>query len=771
MGKKKFKRNKKSFFKRENSLLSFDLPEKIKRTIYGIIMFLTAIILFLSFFGQAGWGGEFLMNSAISLIGKAVFILPLLFFIAGLVFFGKKPEINYSKDNKLIIFAFILTVLGITGILETFAFSQQAVKEYGGFLGYLLASPLIGLFGIWGATIIFIAVIGIGSVIFYQSVPSNFWNPKPKKEEEKPIKQEKPLYSRMLEKVTGAPEFQIKQIDSDSEEDREGIQIEKKGFFDKKNKPEDLGIKTDTASIFDGSSYKFPPLDLLERDKGVAYSGDIRINSAIIKNTLENFNIPVEMSEINIGPTVTQYSLKPAEGIKLSKITTLSNDLALALAAHPIRIEAPIPGRSLVGIELPNKKRTIVGMRGLLEKPEFNDPSSRLTIALGKDVAGSPVYADLAKMPHLLIAGSTGSGKTISLNSIMLSLLYKSSPVFLRFILVDPKRVEFPVYNGLPHLLTPVIHTPQKTVDALRWLISEMERRFEVLSEAKARDIIGYNKIITENNNSKELKQEVMPYIVLVIDELADVMAARGRDVEAGIVRLSQMARAVGIHVIVATQRPSVEVITGLIKANITSRMTFQVASQIDSRTVLDMAGAEKLLGFGDMLYISTDISKPKRVQGAYISEKEVRKTVGYIKKFNTQEEPEEAKDKISEDLETALQFTEFSEADSFTEGEDLLYEQAKQIVIESKKASASLLQRRLRVGYARAARLIDMLEESGVVGPGDGAKPREIIAKDHPIESEPVEIDSSNDIPILPQEREYNEDNEDNENEEDNIV
>ena len=447
-------------------------------------------------------------------------------------------------------------------------------------------------------------------------------------------------------------------------------------------------------------------------------AGDIRINSAIIKRTLQNFDIQVEMSEVNIGPTVTQYTLKPAEGVKLSKITTLSSDLSLALAAHPIRIEAPIPGRPLVGIELPNRVRTTVRLRNLLEHPNFQNSAANLTLALGRDVAANPIFADLGRMPHLLVAGSTGTGKTICLNSVILSLLYQNSPETLRLILIDPKRVEFHIYNDLPHLLTPVIQDAQKSVNVLKWIVSEMERRFDVLSSVHARDIGSYNEMMQKEGSP------ILPYIVLVVDELADLMATRGREIEAGIVRLAQMARAVGIHLIVATQRPSVEVITGLIKANITSRITFQVASQVDSRTVLDMAGAEKLLGSGDMLFASAEASKARRIQGAYISDKEIKKVVKYIKDqaLGTEEPTIE----ITKDLEKTL---EGGNGSDFMSGPgDPLFEEAKKMVIEAKKASASLLQRRLRVGYARAARLIDMLEENGIVGPGEGAKPREIL-------------------------------------------
>jgi S-DNA-T family DNA segregation ATPase FtsK/SpoIIIE len=493
-------------------------------------------------------------------------------------------------------------------------------------------------------------------------------------------------------------------------------------------------------------------LDLLEKDSGVPHSGDVRENSVIIKRTLQNFDISVEMAEVNIGPTVAQYTLKPAEGVKLSRITALSNDLSMALATPSIRIEAPIPGRPLVGIEIPNEKRTKVGLKSLLEYPEFQNSESHLIFALGRDAAGNPVFDDIAKMPHMIVAGSTGSGKTICLNGIILSLLYKNSPTYLRFIMIDPKRVEFPVYNDLPHLLTPIVYSAQKTVDVLKWLITEMERRFDILSESKVRNIIGYNQKVERQSpkqNSGDDALEPMPYIVLIIDELADVMAARGRDVEAGIVRLAQMSRAVGIHLILATQRPSVEVITGLIKANVTSRIAFQVASQIDSRTILDVSGAEKLLGAGDMLYVSSNTPRPKRAQGAYISEKEVKKSVDFIKSQSFEEPVSEILDEmepkeegrtdivdvktgvpVPPGLEKAMADRTEQDFSEESEDDDPLYKEAKKIVIESKRASSSLLQRRLRIGYARAARLIDILEEKGVVGPGEGAKPREVYIK-----------------------------------------
>jgi S-DNA-T family DNA segregation ATPase FtsK/SpoIIIE len=488
-----------------------------------------------------------------------------------------------------------------------------------------------------------------------------------------------------------------------------------------------MGFSGEQEEMRETKTKKYGPLDipvgLMNSKVGKPTAGDIKNSQEVIRKTLANFGIPVEMGDINIGPTVTQYTMRPVDGIRLSRITTLNADLALALAAHPIRIEAPIPGRSLVGIEIPNSKRAVVRLKNLISSPAFTN-SPTLTIALGKDVAGVPDYANLTKMPHLLVAGATGAGKTIFLNSLILSLLYQSGPDILRIILVDPKRVEFTTYNDIPHLLCPVIYDAVKTVNCLDWLVAEMSRRFEVLSLEKVRNIDSYNEKMLQDG------KDPMPYIVFIVDELADLIMAKGKEIEARIVRLAQLARAVGIHLILATQRPSVEVITGLIKANITSRISFKVASQIDSRTILDIAGAERLIGLGDMLFISNQVIRPKRIQGAYISEKELKKAISWILENNQNLVQE---DELSEALKAEIDKTVVDASNpgfrNGEAGEDSLYHEAERIVIETRKASASFLQRRLSIGYARAARLLDILESKGVVGPADGAKPRQILA------------------------------------------
>lgn len=699
----------------------FRLPEGTDRIVWAILMFLVALIITLSFFKLAGSAGEIFMRLSLFLFGKTTFVIPLLLSFLGIMLFGTNKR-HFLFPTLVVSLLLTLGIDGILGALGIFNASEKT--EMGGWVGYLLSFFPMKFFGIWVSLAIFSATILVGLVIGFKLIE----RPKPISEKVEPSVLKKIFTPKFkLKEISQAPEERestgvpLQPIVSNVAEKKSPIPFQVKEFFGpQKESEKKLSLKSRQYP-----SYTLPPTELLEADRGQAQSGDIKVNSAIIKRTLENFDIPVEISEVNVGPTVTQYALKPAEGIKLSKITALANDLALALASHPIRIEAPIPGKPLVGIEVPNRVRAQVRLRSLLEDPVFQNVSSHLTISLGRDVAGNPVFADLARMPHLLVAGATGAGKTIGLNAIILSLLYQNSPDILRFILVDPKRVEFPVYNDLPHLLTPVIFDAQKTVYALKWLIGEMERRFGVLSLFKARDIVGFNQLALKEG------QELMPYIVLIIDELADLMAAKGREVEAGIVRLAQMARAVGIHLIVATQRPSVEVITGLIKANVTSRIAFQVASQVDSRTILDMAGAEKLLGLGDMLFVSAEISKPKRIQGAYVSEKEVRRVVKFIRDQVSEagrlEGLEMPSEKLAEDLEKSLQLNKGEEFEYFGE-EDPLYEEAKKLVIETRKASASFLQRRLRLGYARAARLIDMLEERGVVGPGEGAKPREVL-------------------------------------------
>ena len=702
MGKKdKVQKNGKPKEKKKEYLLTL----KTKRWIKAILMFLITMIVGLSFLNKAGITGQWFVKIIELLVGDSrititTIILSLLF--SAFIFLKSQKKVRFLT----ITLAIVILITGLSGLSANQNLNQYQI----GLVGFL-AQMLVKFFGLLVTNIIFTAVIIIGLLIFLQLI----W------QETNKDGQKSNIFAPVKTPIN--PPFKIK----GAEEEKPDLQKSnpKISLFKKQNSPvgEQKPASAGVATVMNKGKYSLPPIDLLSKNETVPTSGNIKENSVIIKKTLENFGIATEMAEVNIGPTVTQYAFKPAEGVKLSKITTLSSNLALALAAHPIRIEAPIPGKSLVGIEVPNKVRATVVLRNLIANSEYQSSPDSLTIALGKDVSGSPVYTELEEMPHMLVAGSTGSGKTIFLNSLILSFLYKHTPETLRMIMVDPKRVEFQNYNVLPHLLCPVIYDATKTMNALQWLTSEMERRFEVFSEIPTRNIKTYNQhksVIASNSQ--------IPYIVLIIDELADLMAAKGKELEAGIVRLAQMARATGIHLVLATQRPSVEVITGLIKANITSRITFQVASQVDSRTILDTAGAEKLLGAGDMLFLSSKSSKIRRIQAPYIPEKEVKKVTDWISEQSKEiEEPQGMLIQSLKDSFSQQEARDEKSQDVFFGDDDPLFEDVKRIVLETQKASASFLQRRLRIGYARAARLIDMLEEKGIVGPADGAKPRAV--------------------------------------------
>lgn len=467
--------------------------------------------------------------------------------------------------------------------------------------------------------------------------------------------------------------------------------------------------------------WHYPPLTLLsENISGKADRGDVKWNAATIERTLEAFGVSAKVVEVNLGPAVTQYALEVAIGTKLSKISALSNDLALALAAPTgqIRIEAPIPGRSMVGIELPNRTPEFVSLRKILESDNMKHHKSKLAVAMGLDVSGAAVVADIARMPHTLIAGSTGSGKSVCINAFIASLLFRASPQELNLIMVDPKRVELTGYNGIPHLLSPVIVEPEKVLSALKWAMAEMDRRYKVFSEVGVRNLEGYNEMSGF---------QALPYIVILIDELADIMLFAPVEVEDAITRLAQMARATGIHLVISTQRPSVDVITGLIKANIPTRIAFAVSSMIDSRVILDSPGAEKLLGRGDMLYIPPEQAKPSRIQGAYVSDKEIRQLIDFLKKQGIAPH-------YTEEV-TSMPVKKSGKGSSFIapngESRDDLFEDAFRLILQNQNASASFLQRKLSVGYARAARILDELHQAGVIGPSDGAKAREILITD----------------------------------------
>lgn len=662
------------------------ISAEIKKSIAAVLLTGAAIVLLLASFGKAGPAGNLLFKGMTGILGVGYYLLPTVALVVALVFLLAE-KIKFLGPTFIGALALVASALGLIDII----FPGRAGLA-GNALG-LIETP----FG-YPAALIIVSVIAAASLLLTVNIPLkiNF-----KKIKEEADDQELEIKEPMAPPPSPPPANQPKEEKTTPAEPTE---------------PElAIKLKARPAAF---KNYKAPPLALLKSAIEKPTVGDLRANANIIKRTLDSFGVPVEMSEINIGPKVTRYTLKPAEGVKLARIIALNPDLSLALAAHPLRIEAPIPGKSLVGVEVPNKSAAIVRLGSLIAYPEFSK-SGPLTFILGRDVNGDPISANIEKMPHLLISGSTGSGKSIFIHSLITSLLYKNSPETVRLVLIDPKRVELSVYNGIPHLISPVVTEGKKAINVFRWAIQEMEQRYEKLLKAGARDINSYNG---------DNKNETMPYLLIVVDELADLMAAFGREVESAIVRLAQMARATGIHLILATQRPSVDVITGLIKANITSRAALQVASQIDSRTILDTAGAEKLLGGGDMLFISSEFSKPKRIQGAYITETEINQVAHYIKTHNQDLPVDEPDQAIIANIAPAapVDFNKFTP--SFDDEDDELYDEAVEAVRQAKKASASLLQRRLKVGYARAARLLDIMEANGLIGPGEGAKPREVF-------------------------------------------
>ncbi|HVY67410.1 MAG TPA: DNA translocase FtsK 4TM domain-containing protein [Patescibacteria group bacterium] len=732
-----------------------NLSQETKRGIAVIIFVALALVAVLSLANLAGSLGAQLLKIMTALFGVMAYVIPLILLAVAISLFKQDLSV-VEKDRgfywRVYLGALLLTG-SIGGLIHIFylnnngsAFALAQAGQGGGYLGAIFSQPLFRFLGFWAGSLILMALIIIAILVTFDVPLKSLLPGKGQTEDETGSAAEQtqpqPLKINAMGKEGFVAEKIVdknKKLAADgTEEDGEEIKI---AAGKAKAAPavklqnaaaKNPGLQIEAITLEDRKDWKLPQFDLLDDNRTEVDSGNIEVNVAIIKKTLSDFGIEVEMGEVNVGPTVTQYTLRPATGVKLSQIAGLQNDLALALAAHSLRMELPIPGKALVGIEVPNKSTAIVRLREVMHTKEFVDHKSKLALALGRDVAGHPMIVDLAKMPHLLIAGATGTGKSVSINSLFISLLYRNTPQDVKFIVVDPKRVELNLYNGIPHLLTPVVTENEKAVNALKWAVAEMDRRYKLLSEAGKRNILEYNE-------SAGLS---MPYIVILVDELADLMAVAQADVEAAIVRLAQMARAVGIHLVLATQRPSVDIITGLIKANITSRIAFAVASQIDSRTILDTSGAEKLLGNGDMLYTSAEFNKPKRVQGAYVGEKEVKKVVDF---FKTQVGAVIYNEEILEKPKKALGIPgldgEAGEGD-----DDPLLAEATEEVRRAGKASASLLQRRLRIGYARAARILDILEQKGIIGPGEGAKPREVYGVVPPEEKAEYGIEDEQD-------------------------
>ncbi|HEY4493329.1 MAG TPA: DNA translocase FtsK 4TM domain-containing protein [Candidatus Paceibacterota bacterium] len=708
------------------------LKDEAKHTIIGIILLALAVFLCLAGLKYAGPVGDYIYRSLHYLLGSGYYLVPLVSLLLSISFFKfSRPRIVSTRLLGVLLF-----VVSGLGLIELGFHDKTA-----GIIGWAVSGTATRLFGV-ASWLIFVVMLIISLVLFFEtsfSLP-NLWARIRRKREQTTDEEDLEQTQGLLDDQ-GTEEQEEAEAGANQNEPRKQNIVEKI-FARNSGASSQIAEEFTPSSRADAAPYVPPPLELLGKDSGKPAAGDIKANSNIIKRTLANFGIEVEMDEISIGPSITRYALKPAEGVKLSKIVALQNDLSLALAAHPLRVEAPIPGKSLVGIEVPNSVKTTVRLGTILAEDDFKTSDKSLLVALGKNIAGTVQFADLAKMPHLLIAGTTGSGKSVTIHALILALLYRNGPESMRFIMIDPKRVELTLYNNIPHLLTPVITNPKKAILALKWAAKEMDRRYDILEAEQARDIKSYhdnvyrpalevyNKKLGDGIDEEEKARlqaelpEPMPYILIVIDELADIMSSYPRELEAAIVRLAQMSRAVGIHLVLSTQRPSTEVITGLIKANVPSRVALQVPSQIDSRTIIDMPGAEKLLGAGDMLYLSGETSKPTRLQSAYVSETEVKKVVSFINGNNEVEAP-------------IVEITGPNQGEGASDGnfsdeasgdDDDLYEQARETVQKSGRASSSLLQRKLKVGYARGARLLDMLEERGVVGPGSGAKPREVF-------------------------------------------
>lgn len=706
-----------------------EVESRVARDIWAVIYITLGILTYLSLGGGIGTFGEWWSKSFRGLFGIGINFIPLLLFvIGGVMLTSTKILFNFTR-----IFGIILLVASLLGIVHLSAAREEMVSaaiDFGGVVGFVSSVFFRAAFADLGAKIVLIALFLIAILltfgISFRDIVGFVRHLIYGEEIKKPTKSDnlkvrdftKEGAEKSQEKTAVKVDLKKKAKAEDEKGDAPEFRINRPGNVKLANE-----FKPEASKVTD-AEWNPPSLDLLdEAAKSAAVDeAALRHKADSISQKLSQFGINVEMHDVNVGPTVMQYTLKPSDGMKLSKIVSLKNDLAYELAAKSLRIEAPIPGKSLVGIEMPNEQRTLVRLKELLLSDAFSKIKSNLRMVLGRDVSGAARIADLAEMPHLLVAGATGSGKSVGINTFLLSLIYQNSPNDLRMILVDPKRVELVPYNGIPHLLTPVINDPEKTVSALKWAVSEMTRRYMELSKVKVRNIKEYNAT---------KPPEKMPYIVIVIDELADLMMVAQKEVEGCIMRLAQMARAVGIHLILATQRPSVNVITGVIKANIPTRLSFAVTSGVDSKTILDTVGAEDLLGQGDMLFIPPGESKPVRIQGSFISTDEVRKVTNAIK-LDLDDEPE-YNDEITDTEKTAdvalpgVKPAAAGNGGGAAGGDEEIIKQAARVVVETGRASASLLQRRLSLGYARAARIIDMLEERGFVGPSQGAKPREI--------------------------------------------
>lgn len=756
------------------------LSQEVKRSIAAVVSFVLAAIFVLGFLGVAGVAGKYLDLFSASVFGWGKWLFPVILTLAGLILLRRKTELYIAAMIGLG-FVFIAAL----GILHIF-FDPKELLEVaregrgGGYIGYGLSAGLTYLIGRIGTMIVLAAMLIIGVLVAFSfsllpvgDVLSSIARKVRRFGKEKGSDSDEDEGSELAEGQDGkedvaerggaseeaAQENQVAEIgegegeeqeefnaenianvrfDGDAISTEEAVEDVSGEEFMEDERGETVDDEEDAGD--DTSRYEeweFPDTDLLNRSDKKARSGDTEKNLRLVEETLRQFGVEVEPVEAKAGPTVTQYTFRPAPGVRLERITALGSNLALALSAKSIRIEAPVPGKSLVGIEIPNEKRANVTLREILESKKFRKSRSPLTVAIGKGINGGIEVADIEKMPHLLIAGTTGSGKSVCLNTILLSLLYRNTPEQLRLILVDPKRVELSLYNEIPHLYdVPVIVENKKVLRVLKWAVGEMERRYEMLQDNEARDIRSYNqKVLGARSRAAKHIPPYMPYVVIVIDELGDLMASHGKEVEGAIVRLSQMARAVGIHLIIAMQRPSAQVLTGLIKSNITTRISFKVPTQVDSRTIIDKGGAEKLLGNGDMLYITAAEPAPRRLQGAFASGKEVKRVVEFIREQGrdlhlgySDENPEGDEASAGSDGTGGNVRRGELDLEGDDDDRDELFSEAKELVEQLRQASATLLQTRFRVGYSRATRIMHELEDAGIIGPKNGAKPREVL-------------------------------------------
>lgn len=734
MAKKKKSPPKKRSTSKKSSAPQHSLPAGFWSQVGAVVLLALSVLLITTWFGAGGPVLEWINTAALNTVGYAVYILPLLFiYIAVGIFRAQNSQIPFVV--KLAAFMMVVWVAGIAGLFET-----EAGVKAGGFVGETINSAMLALVNTGVAAFIYVLLIAITVLFIVQMTPMAVL-----RSFADLVRTDQADFEanvRVVRKATATESSKPANITLNA-----GVPILDHKAGDKKggrrvrsgkttpDEPRDKPTDTSTALVaVTDPNWKAPSVDFLEKQQNPADAGDVQQNAQIIKDTLSEFNIEVEMEGANVGPKVTQYTLRPPSGVKLTRITQLETNIALNLAAQSLRIEAPIPGQKAVGIEVPNRRAADVRLYGILNSRQWKNSREPLPFAIGKDISGEAMVGELNKMPHMLVAGQTGSGKSVMINTLLTSLLYRNSPSELKLILVDPKQVEMAPYEDIPHLLTPIITEPDKTVSALKWAVNEMERRYKQMAEVKIKNIKDYNAkiksgghkiaVADEDGNMQQHEDGAMPYIVIVIDEMADLMMVAKRDVEALIVRIAQKARAVGIHLVLATQRPSVDVITGLIKANVPARVAFTVASQVDSTTILDQAGAEKLLGQGDMLLKTSAMPKPKRVQGAWVTDEEVGKITNHLR---MQSAPQYNDEVVSQPVQLGGKGGMVMSMDGGVGGDDM-YTDAVRVVVEGRRASTSYLQRRLRIGYSRAARIMEEMEEQGIISPADGSRPREVL-------------------------------------------